>query len=257
MNEFIAALILAIVQGITEWFPVSSSGHLALTEHFLGYDGGLLFGIALHFGTLMAVFVYFGRDITDILREVLSFRFNTPNGRLGLLLFVASIPAAIFGFLLRDVVKSVTGNLALLALGFLITSIVLFVGSAAPRRTKKLGVVGALFIGCMQVFSLFRGISRSGMTIGAGLLSGLNEKEAIRFSYLLSVPLILGANTFFIGNRTLPPDLLWATLVAFFVSLGVMHFSFTYVLNKRENLRWIGCYVLFVALLTGAYLVIA
>ncbi len=254
MSELIAALILAVVQGITEWLPISSSGHLALFEHFLRYEGGLFFGVALHFGTLMAVFVYFGRDITDIVRELLSLRFTTPKGRMGVLLLVASVPAAVLGFLLRDAIARVSGNLGMLALGFLITSVVLVIGSMAPRRARaRLGAGSALLIGCMQVFSLFRGISRSGMTIAAGLLAGLSEKEAVKFSYLLSVPLIFGANALTIGNQTLPRELLWATLLAFFVSLCVMHLSFTYILNKREHLRWIALYVFLVGLGTGMY----
>src|SRR3989344_153906 len=253
MNDFVAALILAVVQGIAEWLPISSSGHLSLIESFLDYEGGLFFNVALHFGTLMAVFVYFGRDITDILRELLSLRFRTSNGRLGVLLLIASIPAAVLGYLLRDVIGGVSGNIGMLSLGFFITSVVLILGANAPRNHRRLSTSGAFLIGCMQVFSLFRGISRSGMTITSGLLSGLPEKEAVRFSYLLSVPLILGANVFSIGNQTLPPELLWATLLAFFVSLGVMHFSFTHILNKRENLRWIALYVFLVGLGTGAY----
>jgi len=255
--ELLIALMLAVVQGIAEWFPVSSSGHLALLELLFGYGGGLFFGVALHFGTLMAVFVYFGRDITNILRELLSLRFQTPDGRLGVLLFFASIPAAISGFLLREIITQISWNLGMLALGFLITSIVLFVGAAAPRRVKRrLSIRGALLIGCMQVFSLFRGISRSGTTIAAGLLAGLPEKEAVKFSYLLSVPLIFGANIVSVGNRTLPSELLWATLLTFIVSLCVMHFSFTYVLNRRENLRWIAGYVLLLALGFGAYFIL-
>ncbi len=255
--ELLIALMLAVVQGITEWFPVSSSGHLALLELLFGYGEGLFFGVALHFGTLMAVFVYFGRDITNILRELLSLRFQTPNGRLGVLLVIASIPAAISGFLLREIITQISGNMGMLALGFLITSIVLLVGSAAPRQAKRrLGIFGALLIGCMQVFSLFRGISRSGTTIAAGLLAGLPEKEAVKFSYLLSIPLIFGANLVSVGNRTIPTELLWATLLTFVVSLCVMHFSFTYVLNKRENLRWIAGYVMLLAFGIFVYLVL-
>ena len=258
MNELLAALVLAVVQGVTEWLPISSSGHLELLQHFLGYKTGLLFTLALHLGTLMAVFVYFGKDIVDIAREVLSLRFHTFHGREGVLLALASVPAALFGFLLRDVIASVSGNLAMLAFGFLITSVVLFIGARAPRRAKaRLDIAGALLIGCMQVFSLFRGISRSGTTISAGLLAGLPEKEAVRFSYLLSVPLILGANLVSLGNVTLPPEMILATLVAFVVSLGVMHVSFTYVLNDRKNLRWFAVYTLLLAAALGVYVALS
>lgn len=251
MNELIAALILAVVQGITEWLPVSSSGHLVLVERLIGYEGGLNFEIALHFGTLMAVFVYFGKEIVDILRELFSLRFGTPNGKLGLYVIVGSIPAGIVGFLLRDVIGGV-GDLRLLALGFMVTGIVLVLGIYAPRRLKPLNGGKAMLIGLAEAFSLLRGISRSGTTIATALWSGMREKDALIFAYLLSVPLILGANVMTV-NEPLEASLIWATLVSFFVSLGVMNISFTYILNKRENLRWIALYVFVLALGVGAY----
>lgn len=248
MEGFVIPLLLALVQGIAEWFPVSSSGHLALIQHFLNYDSGLLFTIALHFGTLMAVFFYFSKDIVEIARELLSFRFTSPYGRLGLLVLVGSIPAAIMGFLLNSIIDSLS-SISLLILGFFITSLLLFAGSLAPKRTrKKFGFLAAFLIGFAQVFSLFRGISRSGTTIVSGLFLGLTEKDAIRFSYLLSIPLIIGANVLTIGTQRLPPSLLWASLVSFGISLGVMHVSFKYVLSDRKNLRWIALYVLILAI---------
>ena len=164
-----------------------------MAEHLLGYEGGLEFEIALHFGTLMAVFVYFGKEIVEILRELFSLRFGTPNGKLGVYVLVGSIPAGIAGFLLRDVIGG-AGNLGLLALGFMVTGTVLVLGSYAPRRLKTLTSGRAVLIGIAEAFSLLRGISRSGTTIVAGLWCGMREKDALIFSYLLSIPLILGAN---------------------------------------------------------------
>ncbi|MEK6928604.1 MAG: undecaprenyl-diphosphate phosphatase [Nanoarchaeota archaeon] len=256
MSELIAALILAVVQGITEWLPISSSGHLVIFEKLLGYDGGLFFEVALHFGTLMAVFVYFGQDIVDILRDLLNLNFKSENGKIGIFLIIASIPAGIIGLFFHNII-SVSGNWIMLALGFLISSIILFIGSSAPAKVKKLGFLGAIFVGLMQIFSLFRGVSRSGSTITAGLLAGLNEKQAIKFSYLLSIPIILGANIILVGNNTLPSELIWAALVSFFVSLGAMHFSFNYILNNRKNLRWLGIYLLVVALALGVYSIVS
>jgi undecaprenyl-diphosphatase len=99
MANWIALIILAIVQGIAEWFPISSSGHLVLVSKLLGYDNTLVLDVALHLGTLMAVFVYFGKDIMNILRDVLSCKFETENGKLGLFLIVATIPAGRFPYI--------------------------------------------------------------------------------------------------------------------------------------------------------------
>ena len=142
MDGFIGALILAIVQGIAEWLPISSSAHLALVGRALGIEHSLMFDVALHFGTLMAVFVYFGKEIVDILREVMNFRFRTDNGRLGLLLMLAAVPAGLVGFLMKDVLATVPESLGMLALGFLITSVLLFIGSLPTSRYRTLKGLG-------------------------------------------------------------------------------------------------------------------
>ena len=103
INEFVASLILAIIQGITEWVPISSSGHLVLLQHFFGFsDFGIEFDVALHFGTLMAVFVYFGRDIVDIIENILKGKWKSEKGKLGLMVVVATIPVAVIGLLFRN-----------------------------------------------------------------------------------------------------------------------------------------------------------
>ena len=137
MNDLISSLILAVVQGIAEWFPISSSGHLVLISKLLGFNNTLLFDVALHFGTLSAVFVYFGADIIDILRDLVSFKFKTENGRMGIFLIIATIPAGILGFFLKDLLESELNNLYLLAFGLAITSIVLFIGSIDIRKYEN------------------------------------------------------------------------------------------------------------------------
>jgi len=254
MENWIAVLVLAIIQGITEWFPISSSSHLVLASKLMGYDGGLMLNVALHFGTLMAVFVYFGKDIVNIAQEILGLNFKSKDGKMGLYLIIAALPAVIFGFLLRNIIEGASYNLILIGLGLAITSIILFIGSSNfSFFRKELDYKGALLIGIAQIFSLFRGISRSGTTIVTGLILGLKERDAVKFSYLLSIPIIFGANVLSVGNATLPREYLWASLTAFFVALGAIHFSFKYVLNDRKNLRWIALYVLILALGIGAY----
>lgn len=283
VSEFIASLIIAVVQGITEWLPVSSSGHLVLFERILDFEGGLVFDVALHFGTLMAVFVYFGGDIVDILRDLLSGRWGSENGRLGLLIIVATIPAAIVGFLLKDIFEIAFGSLGITAMGFAVTGVFLLIasigsgGKSAPSarpmgslrphhpttrpptpNLARRGVFGygkALLVGVAQIFALFPGVSRSGTTIGSGLLLGLDEKKAVKFSFLMSIPIIFGANILAIGNNTLPSNLIWATLVSFFIGLLTIHLLYGVVLTKRKNLRWFALYALLLAAGIGAWLV--
>lgn len=261
MSEFISALILAIVQGITEWIPVSSSGHLVLVSKILGFNNNLMFDVALHFGTLMAVFIYFGKDITEIIRQLFSFNFKSEHGKLGLLLILATIPAAVLGFFFKDFIESNLANLGLLALGWSITGLILFIGSISKPKKKIVESKGISYtiaglIGLAQVLSLFRGISRSGSTITAGLLLGLNEKMAVKFSFLMSIPIIFGASIVQIGNNALPSNLLWATLVSFAVGITTIHFSFNYFLSNRKNLRWFAFYVWLLAIGTGIYLLV-
>jgi len=263
VSDLVSALILAVVQGITEWVPVSSSGHLILFENLLNYSGGLAFNVALHFGTLMAVFVYFGKDITDIIRDVFTGKWNTEHGKMGLLLIVASIPAAIVGFLVKDFFGSVLSSLGVVALGFGITGLFLLITSLSfdsnnnkISEVRKLGYGKAFLIGIAQALSIVPGISRSGATISSGVLLGLNEKNAMKFGFLMSIPVIFGANIISIGNETLPSDLIWATLVSFIVGLLFIHLVFKYILVKRRNFRWFAIYCLLLALVLGIWVLV-
>ncbi len=256
MNETISAIIIAIIQGITEWIPVSSKGHLILAEKILGFSGGgLFFDVALHFGTLMAVFVYFGKDITDILQDFFRGKWGTDNGKIGVYLIIATIPAGIFGFLFFDFFKSVFSELIIAAFGFGITGLLLIIASIDFGYRKELGLKESFLIGCAQIASLIPGISRSGMTISSGVLLGIEEKKALRFSFLMSIPIIFGANILVIGNNRLNSDLIWATLVSFIVGLLMIHLLYNYVLTTKRNLRWFGIYALLLAFLIAGYLI--
>lgn len=258
VNELIASLIIAIVQGITEWLPVSSSGHLVLAEKIIGHVGGLTFDVALHFGTLMAVFVYFGKDIIDIMRDFLSGKFKTENGKLGVLILVATIPAAIVGFLFKDVFSLIFSNLVVVMVGFAITGVLLLIASVSgksKRTIKGISFRDAATIGIAQVFSIFPGVSRSGTTLSAGLLLGLEEKAAVKFSFLMSIPIIFGANILVIGNDKLPPNLIWATLASFLIGLITIHVLYKRVLTKKKNLKWFAFYALALAIAIFLWLV--
>ncbi len=255
MNEFISGLVLAVLQGIAEWIPVSSSGHLILFEKILGFEGGLLFIVALHFGTLMSVFVYFGKDITDIMQDFFRGKWKTENGRLGVYIIIATIPAVVVGFFIKDFIEAISGNLFLLAFGFGITGLLLIISSLDLNNGKgELTARNSFLIGCAQVISLFRGISRSGSTISSGVLLGLDIKKAVRFSFLMSIPVIFGANILELGSNKLTPDYIWPTLLSFVIGLIAIHILYKYMLTSKRNLRWFGLYALVLALSIGVYL---
>lgn len=260
VGDLAVAFILAIVQGLTEWLPVSSSGHLVLVERMLGYSGGLEFEVALHFGTLMAVFVYFGKDVTDILRDLLLGRWKSEHGKMGLLLIVASVPAAIVGFLVMDFFDSVLTNLGVVAVGFGITSMFLFIAATydfkkLSKKVSSLSYGKGFLIGIAQALAIIPGISRSGATISSGILSGLDEKAAMKFAFLMSIPVIFGASVVSLGNATLPSELIWSSFVSFLVGLATIHVLFKYVLVKRKNLLWFGIYCLVLALGVGGWVI--
>lgn len=263
MNEFVSALILAIVQGFTEWLPVSSSGHLVLFHKLLGYEQNLAFDVTVHFGTLMAVFVYFGKDIVDIVEDFLKLKTKSVNFKLGLLIIAATIPAALIGYVFESYFVSAFSSIGIVAIGFLITSVLLTISSLDYFRIKNKGLkkeelswLGALFVGCAQALAIFPGISRSGSTISAGLVSGLKEKDAVKFSFLMSAPVIFGASILEIGNNKLPSEFIWATLVSFIIGLISIHFMLKIVISSRKNLRWFALYCLLLALGIFGYLML-
>ena len=207
MLEFLQAILLGVVQGLTEFLPVSSSGHLLLGQYFLGLDQdrfGLPFDVALHLGTLVAVVTYFWRDL---LRMAGAFvRSLSPGGRdladpdqrLAYLILASTIPAALIGFFLEgffeEAVRSpwvVVFNLVLVGILFIVAEAV----GSKSRQADKLRFVEAVGIGLAQAAALVPGVSRSGATITLGLFLGLRREEAARFSFLMSVPIIAGAGS--------------------------------------------------------------
>jgi len=255
-ESLLTALLLAVIQGITEWLPISSSGHLVLFERLFSYAGGLLFEVALHFGTLAAVFVYFGKDIVDMIRDFFSGKFKSSNGRMAIYLIIGTIPAVIVGFFARDIFDSILSDLRIVALGFGITGVFLLISSFANIKEGKLDFRKSLFVGFAQALAIVPGISRSGSTIASGVLLGLNEKDAMRFSFLLSIPIIFGANLLTIGNNTLSPDLIWASLVSFVVGLITIHLMFNYLLVKREYFKWFGIYCILLGLVVFGFVLV-
>ena len=187
MTIFIA-LLLGIVQGLCEFLPVSSSGHLVLLHNLFGIEeGALFFSIMLHLGTLLAVFAVYYKEIWAMLRHPL-------QKKVGMLL-LALVPTVVFTLLFRDFFEdSYTGRY--LGLGFLVTAGILFLAErmrTGKKTAQTMGAIDAICIGFMQSVAILPGVSRSGSTIAGGLFCGLDRKEAADFSFLLSIPSILGS----------------------------------------------------------------
>ncbi len=202
--ELLQAFILGMVQGLGEFLPISSSAHLILTPWLFGWeDQGLAFDVALHWGTLIAVVAYFRLDIWHLFKGFLhTLRKSTrdlqanPYQKLSWLIILATIPAAIIGKLLETQVETSFRNPLLIAATLAVVGIILLIADKVGSKTKNLNHTtwgNALVIGLSQAAAIIPGISRSGATMIAGLFQGLTRQDAARFSFLMSVPIILGA----------------------------------------------------------------
>ena len=186
-------ILLSVVQGLTEFLPVSSSAHLVLLSEFLGEeDQGIIFDVGVHFGTLMAALVYFRSDLKKMIINLGSYKFLSKENNLTANLIIAVIPILLLGFLLRDFVNLNLRNSEVIAYATIIFGILLY--TAQVRKGKEnldsVSLKQALIIGLFQCLALIPGTSRSGITITAGLFLGLSATAASRFSFLLAIPTI-------------------------------------------------------------------
>ena len=207
MLEFLEAVLLGVVQGLTEFLPVSSSGHLLLGQYFLGLDQdrfGLPFDVALHLGTLVAVVSFFWRDLLRMARAFARSlspgerNLADPAQRLAYLILASTVPAALIGFFLEGFFETAVRSPWVVVFNLVLIGVLFIVGEAVgakTRRADKLRFVEAVGIGLAQAAALVPGVSRSGATITLGLFLGLRREEAARFSFLMSVPIIAGAGT--------------------------------------------------------------
>jgi undecaprenyl-diphosphatase len=195
-------ILLALIQGVTEFLPISSSAHLILPSQVLGWkDQGLAFDLAVHLGTLIAVLVYLRKDIFSMILacvRVLSEKKLNPDAKLSLWVVLATLPAVVIGFFVKDYVELYLRSVLVIALASILFGILLAVVDRKAHKSQKvvksLGAMNlnnSLFIGFAQALAFIPGTSRSGITITAALALGFSRKESLRFSFLLSIPLIL------------------------------------------------------------------
>ena len=257
----IQILVLAIVQGITEFLPISSSGHLVVTSQVMGWpDQGLTVDIAVHVGTLLAVILYFWRDVGRIALGTLrlaTFR-GGPDARLALMLLIATLPVVIAGFFGKPYVEPLFRNVAVIAWATIGFAIVLWLADRIGMTLHRIEHVtggSALIIGLAQVLALIPGTSRSGITMTAARMMGMERGEAARFSLLLSIPTIAGAgllagrDLYESGNVQLGYDVALAVVLSFVTAMGAIAF----LMNWLQNAGF-GPFVLYRIALGGALL---
>jgi undecaprenyl-diphosphatase len=191
--DLLQSITLGLVQGTTEWLPISSTGHLRVAEHFYGLTVPLLFDVLLHAGTLLVTLIYFRGPIKNVLLALWHRDLHRGDGKLILPIIVGSIPTAIIAALAGDWMDAYFSSLLWLGVWFIVSGVLLLATKFTTERTDKISTPAALLVGVMQGLSIIPSASRSGFTIAAMLLLGIKQDVAFKFSFLLSIPAVIGA----------------------------------------------------------------
>lgn len=244
--SFMFSIAMGLLQGVAEFLPISSSGHLALFQYYFGMEDfestQLFFTVMLHLGTLVSVFIYYWRDILDMIREFfLGIRdlcskksgrpvHTPPARRMVLLIIVATLPLFVV-LPVKGYIEAATGSVRFVSIALLFTGFLLFFSDrlAKGRKTAKTAtILDAVIVGCAQAFGTLPGISRSGITISTGMLRGYERSFAVRFSFLMSLPAVLGATLLELKDALevgLDPKILPFCLVGMVVAGVVGYFA--------------------------------
>ena len=269
MGEYISVIIQGIIQGLTEFLPISSSGHLSVAQHFLGIEeAGLLISIVLHLGTLVAVFIAFYKDIWGLIKEffltfrdIFTGRFswnNMNDSRRMLFMVIIATLLLVPAYFVKDFFTCMEGDGDIIFEGcaFMFTALLLFLSDACVKgfkTGKDMKVREAVAVGLFQCVALFPGVSRSGSTITTGLFCGLTRETAVKFSFILGIPAILGGSVLEIkdalesGTEFNIPVLLIGFIVA--AAVGVLSIKLVSLVTQKNKFKWFGVYVLILGLL--------
>lgn len=218
--DVLTAIILGIIQGLTEFLPVSSSGHLELAKVILGNESvaeeSMLMTVVLHFATALSTVAIFRKDLIEIIKGIVTFKWNDEL-KFSLKIIISMIPAAIVGVLYDDLIESFfNGQLLLVGAMLIVTGVLLFLADKAKKTNKEVTFWGALIIGISQAIAILPGISRSGATISTSVIMGVDREKAARFSFLMVVPLIFGK----IAKDVLSDDFTLANINTTSLSIG-------------------------------------
>ena len=248
--EIINAIILGIIQGLTEFLPVSSSGHLEIAKAILGEnkvgEESLLMTVVLHFATALSTIIIFRKDILEILSGLLQFK-NNDSFWFSLKIVLSMIPAAFVGVFFNDEIEALFGGaLTLVGSMLLVTGLLLLLADKAKASAKKVGIKHAILIGMSQAIAILPGISRSGATISTAVLLGIDKEKAARFSFLMVVPLIFGkmAKDMLSGNIQYETTTFMPLLIGFIFAFltGMFACKWMIKLVKSSQLKYFAFY---------------
>ena len=253
MSDIINAIILGIIEGLTEFLPVSSTGHLILAGDLLGFEGAAAttFKIVIQLGAVLAVLVLYWNRYMSILKDLITFNFKAKNKLNTVHMFLAMIPALIIYLLFKDAIKRELFGSAPVLIGLIIGGILMLTAARVKRKvtaenTDDLTYKQAFGIGLFQCLALWPGFSRSGATMSGGLLLGTSQKAAADFTFLISVPVMLGATVLdmYDSREFLTSDALFLFLIGFITAFIVAMIAVTTFLNliKRLRLEWFAVY---------------
>ena len=231
MVSLLQSIILSIIQGITEWLPISSSGHLALLHNFFGFQN-LPFDVFLHFASILAVIVIFWKDLI----KLLNFK-DRENLKYVLKLIIALIPAAVVGVLFKDQIESFFSSFFYLGIFFMLSGIIIYSTKFSIPKKEKPNFLDTVIIGFFQALAILPGVSRSGSTISSGMLTGVKKEEAVKFSFILAVPIVLGASLLEVKDLVMEnidlSVLLISFVITFIVSLFVIKVLLKIIKGKK------------------------
>lgn len=247
------ALIFGLVQGLTEFLPVSSDGHLEIVKYiFGGIEESFLFSVAVHGATVLSIIVVFWKEIVKLLQGVFKFRMNEET-IYAMKIVVSMIPVAIVGFTLKDFVESLfTANMQITGSFLLVTALFLVFGHFVKKRNKEISFLGAFLMGIAQALAVLPGLSRSGSTISTGLVLGYKKEELARFSFLMVIVPIIGANAVeLITAEKVAVEVIAFPLIIAFITAFVSGYAacrwMVSIVNKGK-LGWFALYCLILGL---------
>lgn len=267
--DFIKAVVLGIVQGLTEFLPISSSGHLVIGAELLDFrQQGVVFEVCLHMGTLLSVLLVFRREIWAMVKAPLQYLRGErtvqvlQNLRWDFYVIISVLPAVVIGLFFKDSIESVFASLPLVFIMLFITGIMMIASGFLPARDVLLQGRHAFIIGCAQALAIFPGLSRAGSTIFAGMALGIDRQAVARFSFIMSIPAICGAMVLQIGELfSNPPsaDALGNIVVGTATAAVTGYFAIVLLLDivRRNRLQWFGYYCLALSLAGAIYLFIS
>ncbi|MBW6457568.1 MAG: undecaprenyl-diphosphate phosphatase [FCB group bacterium] len=266
--EYLKIIILAIIQGLTEFLPVSSSGHLVLAKYMLGLESpGVMLEVFLHFGTFMSVLVIFWKDVVRIIAAVLAnfwkvwkypaIMKKNEDFAMGVYIFISMIPAGVIGLLFEEQIEGFFDNIFMVGIALLVTGTVLFLTQWAHNEKKPLTGWRAILMGLAQALAIIPGISRSGSTVSTGMFLGIPREKLAKFSFLMALPIIFGATLIEARDALAMDGFAWpAIIIGTGTSFLFGYFAVKWLLSAiiKGKLHFFGFYCLtvgFLALIFG------